>query len=78
VNNPKTSLQPRLNQCVNCHGGAGIRSFGDVVVPRGKLKFLQRRSQQEIAEATAKAKQADDSWKRLRKAWEQPAARNPK
>lgn len=69
VNDPKTSLQARLEQCMQCHGGAGIRSLGDFVAPRGKLKTLQRRSQKEIADATLTAKREDESWKLLRTAW---------
>ena len=69
VNDPKTSLQTRLGQCMNCHGGAGANSLGDVVAPRGTLKSLQRRSQSEIVQATAKAKQDDKSWKLLQTAW---------
>lgn len=69
VRDPKTSAVLRLKQCMNCHGGAGTSSLGDVVVPRGKLKTLQQRSQTEITEATMNAKRADDSWKLLRNAW---------
>jgi hypothetical protein len=43
VDDPKTSLQPRLQQCVNCHGGAGIRSLGDVA--RGRLKSFKKRNE---------------------------------
>jgi len=69
VSNPNESLQPRLSQCVNCHGGAGTSSLGDVIVPRGTLKSLQQRTPAEIAEKTAEAKQTDSSWELLRDAW---------
>ena len=69
VDDPKISVLPRLSQCMHCHGGAGIRSLGDFVAPRGTLKSLQRRSQDEIVQATAKAKQGDKSWKILREFW---------
>ena len=70
VNDPKTSLLTRLGQCMQCHGGAGIRSLGDFVAPRGDLKSFQRRSQNEIVQATAKAKQDDESWKLLQSEWD--------
>ena len=69
VADPMTSLQIRLRQCVECHGGAGIRSLGDFVAPRGTLKSLQRRSEQEIVQATARAKREDASWTLLQTAW---------
>ena len=69
VNAPKTSVLPRLGQCMNCHGGAGTNSLGDVVAPRGTLKSLQRRSQGEIVHATAKSKRDDKSWKILQELW---------
>ena len=69
VNDPKTSGLPRLEQCMNCHGGAGTISLGDVVAPRGTLKSLQRRSQSEIVQATARSKRDDNSWKILQEHW---------
>ncbi len=67
VDDPKTSEVPRLQQCMNCHGGAGIKSLGDFA--RGDLKSFQRRSHSEIVQATAQAKQDDKSWKLLKTAW---------
>ena len=71
VKDPTVSVLPRLQQCMNCHGGAGTNSLGDVVVPRGELKSLQQRSRAEIAEATARAKQEDSSWQLLQAALEE-------
>ena len=68
VDDPKASNQPRLRQCMNCHGGTCIRSFGDVA--RGDLKSFQMRNQKEIVQATAKAKRDDVSWKLLQTAWD--------
>jgi hypothetical protein len=70
VDNPKTSVQPRLQQCMQCHGGAGNQSLGDVVAPRGTFKSFQRRSQREIVQATSAAKREDESWKLLQTAWD--------
>jgi cytochrome c553 len=76
VDDPKASTRPRLRQCMTCHGRAGTKSLGDVTVgtvrsvPRLNLKSLQRRSQSEIVQATAKAKRDDESWKLLQTAWE--------
>ncbi len=69
VRDPKKSVRPRLQQCANCHGGVGIKSLGDFVAPRGTLKTLKRRSQQEIVRATTRAKQEDRSWQLLRTTW---------
>jgi hypothetical protein len=69
VNDPKTSLQTRLQQCMQCHGGVGVNSLGDVVAPRGTLMSFQRRSKKEIVQATAKAKLEDESWRLLLAEW---------
>ena len=70
VDDPQASRQTRLRQCMNCHSGAGTNSLGDVIAPRGQLRTLQRRSQMEIAAATADAKQRDASWKSLKSVWD--------
>lgn len=72
LDEPKTSVLPRLRQCMQCHDGAGILSLGDVISPRGPLKSLQIRSKKDIVQATATAKQMDESWKLLQTAWGKP------
>ena len=68
-----TRLEPRIRQCMNCHGKAGLHSLGDFL-GREKFKLAPLR-RADVTQATITAKLQDSRWTTLEKLWRSSASR---